>query len=45
MNLDRNSPGSVQSLIPEVANAQPVDCEKELIGGLPVFSPRILQIW
>jgi len=47
MNLDRNSPGSVQSLIPEVANAQPVGsaCEKELFGGLPVFSPRILQIW
>jgi hypothetical protein len=47
VNVDRNSPGSVKHLIPEVASAQPVGsaCEKELLGGLPVFSPRVIEIW
>lgn len=46
MNLDRHSPGSVWSQIPEVAGAQSVGSayEKELVGGLPIFSPRVLQI-
>jgi hypothetical protein len=47
VNLDRHSPGSVQSQIPEVASAESVGsaCKKELVGGLPIFSPRVLQIW
>jgi hypothetical protein len=47
VNLDRHSPYSVQSLIPEVAAAQAVGstCEKDLMGGLPVFSPRVIEIW
>ncbi|XP_069678437.1 endoplasmic reticulum metallopeptidase 1-like [Periplaneta americana] len=46
VNLDRHSPGSVASLIPEVATAQSVQpmCEKELVCGLPIFTPRVLQI-
>ena len=46
MNLDRHSPDSVSSLIPEVANAQSVQpmCEKELACGLPHFTARSLQI-
>ena len=46
MNLDRHSPDSVSSLIPEVAKAETVKhmCEKELACGLPHFTARSLQI-
>ncbi|XP_033611136.1 endoplasmic reticulum metallopeptidase 1 isoform X3 [Cryptotermes secundus] len=45
VNVDRHSPGSVWSQIPEVAGAQSVGSEyEELVGGLPIFSPRVLQI-
>ncbi|KDR16698.1 endoplasmic reticulum metallopeptidase 1-like isoform X2 [Zootermopsis nevadensis] len=46
VNLDRHSPHSVWSLIPEVAEAQPVGstCEEQLMGGFPVFSPRVIEI-
>lgn len=46
VNLDRHSPDSVALLIPEVATAQSVQpmCEKELVCGLPLFSPRVLQV-
>jgi len=47
VNLDRHSPGSVHSLFPEVSSIKPVGsmCEKELACGLPLFSPRVLQLW
>ncbi|KAJ9584785.1 hypothetical protein L9F63_020873 [Diploptera punctata] len=46
MNLDRHSPDSVISLIPEIADGQSVKnmCEKELACGLPHFTARSLQI-
>ncbi|PSN36086.1 Endoplasmic reticulum metallopeptidase 1 [Blattella germanica] len=46
LNMDRHSPSSVRSLIPDVAKAQSVKsmCETELACGLPLWTARILQI-
>lgn len=47
VNLDMNSPHSVESIVPEVAAATPTvrDCEKELYCGFPYLMPVTTFLW
>lgn len=45
--MDQNSPHSVKSLVPEVANAVLVkdDCVQHLYCGMPYLMPALSLIW
>jgi hypothetical protein len=45
--MDENSPHSVKSLVPEVANAELVkdDCIQHLYCGMPYLMPAMSLIW
>lgn len=47
MDLDINSPSTVNNFVPEMKNAKPVDldCELELYCGLPYLLPVRHFIW
>lgn len=47
VDLDMNSPRSVESIVPEVAAATPTvrDCERELYCGLPYLMPVTTFLW
>ncbi|XP_011872010.1 PREDICTED: endoplasmic reticulum metallopeptidase 1-like [Vollenhovia emeryi] len=47
VDLDMNSPYSVESIVPEVAAATPTvrDCEKELYCGFPYLMPVTTFLW
>ncbi|KAL6262629.1 hypothetical protein P5V15_005422 [Pogonomyrmex californicus] len=47
VDLDMNSPHSVESIVPEVAAAMPTvrDCEKELYCGFPYLMPVTTFLW
>ncbi|KAK2579325.1 hypothetical protein KPH14_008277 [Odynerus spinipes] len=47
VDLDMNSPHSVQTIVPEVSAATPTirDCEKELYCGLPYLMPVTTFLW
>jgi len=47
VDLDMNSPHSVESIVPEVAAATPTvrDCERELYCGLPYLMPVTTFLW
>lgn len=47
MDLDINSPHSVESIVPEVSAAMPTDrdCEKELYCGFPYLMPVTTFLW
>ncbi|EZA53278.1 Endoplasmic reticulum metallopeptidase [Ooceraea biroi] len=47
VDLDMNSPRSVESIVPEVAAARPTarDCETELYCGLPYLLPVTTFLW
>lgn len=44
--MDRNSPESVEKIVPDVQNAISLkkDCEEAIFCGLPVYSTRMLSI-
>ncbi|KMQ89025.1 endoplasmic reticulum metallopeptidase 1-like protein, partial [Lasius niger] len=47
VDLDMNSPHSVESIVPEMAAATPTvrDCEKELYCGFPYLMPVTTFLW
>ncbi|XP_014236089.1 endoplasmic reticulum metallopeptidase 1-like [Trichogramma pretiosum] len=47
VNLDMNSPYSVQAMVPEVGAAEPTveDCKQELYCGLPYLVPVTTFLW
>jgi len=47
VDLDMNSPHSVESIVPEVAATMPTvkDCERELYCGFPYLLPVTTFLW
>lgn len=47
VDLDVNSPYTLQGIVPEISNARLVtsDCEKYLYCGMPYFIPILSFIW
>jgi hypothetical protein len=47
VDMDQNSPNTVKSLVPEMANIQPVeeDCVQQMYCGMPYLMPALSFIW